>query len=207
MVFIVSDVTSHLCQFPSQSVGLHGWCLSKIWKEEYTRAGNSWWMQEAVKPPTGWSVTVQQADGLVQLPLLKHKKAVWSCRCFPWLLMRENPNCLAGFPHRMNAQCCWWVVFFFTFFFFSLFSPGLNILICHIPLPGKILVSTVNAYLGKGPRSRADWRESSWMLNPGWVSDEGFACEVGAAVGQSLLCLSIYADWSKTSRRSGGTPR
>lgn len=31
---------------------------SKSWKEEYTRAGNSWWMQEAVKPPTGWSVTV-----------------------------------------------------------------------------------------------------------------------------------------------------
>lgn len=31
--FMVSDVTSFLCQFPGWSVDLHGWCLSKRWKE------------------------------------------------------------------------------------------------------------------------------------------------------------------------------
>lgn len=55
-------------------------------------------------------------------------------------------------------------VFFFPFLFFFLlvfpWSEYLN-LSESIPLPGKTLVSTVNAYLGKGPRSRADWRESS----------------------------------------------
>lgn len=101
----------------------------------------------------------------------------------------RNPDRLAGFPHGMNAQgCCWGGLEFFFFFFSTSQSEYLH-LFESIPLPSKILVLRVNAYLGKGLRLRADLRGSSWMLNPWWIGNEVFVCKVGATAGQSLLWL------------------
>lgn len=72
----------------------------------------------------------------------------------------RNPGHLAGFPHGMNAQgCCRGG--FGGFGFFSPFHSEYLHLFESIPLPGKILVPTVHAYLGKGLRSRADLRGRS----------------------------------------------
>lgn len=109
---------------------------------------------------------------------------MWSCRCFPWLLMREILTAwlvfLIGWMLRVVIE----VVCFFSFFFFSPSQSEYLHLFESISLPGKILVPTVHAYLGKAPRSRADLRGCSRVLNPCWVGDE-----VGATAGQSLLWL------------------
>lgn len=74
----------------------------------------------------------------------------------------RSPDRLAGFPHGMNAQgCCQGGFGLFFFFFFSPSQSEYLHLFESIPLPGKILVPTVHAYLGNGPRLRADLRGSS----------------------------------------------
>lgn len=96
----------------------------------------------------------------------------------------RSPDHLAAFLHGMNAQGCCRGGFGLFFFFFSPSQSEYLHLFESIPLPGKIVVPTVHAYLGNGPRSRADWRGSSWKLNPWWIGSE-----VGATAGQSLLWL------------------
>lgn len=60
-------------------------------------------MQEAVKPPTGRSMTVQQADSLVSL-LGEAQKGHVELQMLSLITNERNPDYLAGFPHGMNAQ-------------------------------------------------------------------------------------------------------
>lgn len=57
------------------------------------------------------------------------------------------------------------VLFVWFVFFFSSTAPTPSPEYLHlfgsIPLSGKMLAATVNAYLGKDPRPRADLRENS----------------------------------------------
>lgn len=114
----------------------------------------------------------------------------------------RNPDRLAGFPYGMNAQgCCRGG--FGGFFYFSP-PPSLNIFICL-----KVSLLLIKYLFWQ---CMLIW-ERVWDQGQIW---EG-AVECWIPGGSAMrwepqlgnLCsdsISVYAEWIKTSRRTGGTP-
>lgn len=128
---------------------------------------------------------------------------MWSCRCFPWLLMRGILTAwllfLMGWMLRVVTKV---VLGFFLFLFFSPSQSEYLHLFESIPLPGKILVPTVHIYLGKIQDRGQIWEGAVECWIPGgsavrWEPQLGSLCSD---------CISVYAEWIETSRRSAGTP-